>query len=156
MERGGYRTLIPPLIVSTLTWYDDFMIKKVLATLAGAIVGMLGLSTPAFAGNPHFVEATATVVGNTITVDFKEAGLGNEEQVHVVLTADAQCVNRGGNPPQAANKQAVVAADDFPVQNGHVTGTLSVTATLSCSPPMTIVFSNVVLTDETSGISVNL
>jgi len=114
----------------------------------------------AFAGSPHFVDdkVVATQDGATLTVVFKEAGLGDEDQVHVVLSADAQCVNPGGNDPQAANKESFNAAGDFPVQNGRAEGTLSLTAVFqpSCSPPMTVEFSNIVLTDETNGISVNL
>jgi hypothetical protein len=34
-------------------------------------------------------------------VTFKEAGLGNEPQVHVVLSATALCINGGGKHPPA-------------------------------------------------------
>jgi hypothetical protein len=65
-----------------------------------------------------------TVSGNTVTVSGKEAGLGDEAQVHVVLTATAECFNGGGNHPKAANKTSVTAAGDFPVQNGKGTSPL--------------------------------
>ena len=107
------------------------------------------------AGNPHFVFTTTTVTGDTVTVSGKIAGLGNEEQVHVVLNADAECVNRGGHNPSAANKDALVAAGDFPVQNGKATFSLSATADFQpdCSPPMELRITNVIVCDTTSGIS---
>lgn len=116
------------------------------------------MSQLAFAGNPHFVTADASRDGNTLTVSFKEAGLGNEEQVHVVLSADALCINPGSHHPKAANKESLEAAGDFPVQNGKAEGTLSVTASFQpeCSPPMTVVFTNVTLVDETSGATANI
>jgi hypothetical protein len=127
----------------------------VVAALAGAMAAM---SAVAFAGNPHFVTADATRTDNTLTVTFKEAGLGNEPQVHVVLSATALCINNGGKHPKAVNKASVSAAGDFPVQNGKAEGTLSVTATFQpdCSPPMTVAFTNVTLTDETSGATANI
>jgi hypothetical protein len=136
------------------------MKARLLAALVGAVLGASLMSTPAWAGSPHFVDdkATATVDGDTVTVTFKEAGLGDEPQVHVVLTADAACINPGGNHPQAGNKESFNAAGDFPVQNGKAEGSLSVTAVFqpSCSPPMSVAWSNIVLTDETSGITLVL
>ena len=120
---------------------------------------ILGLaSQAAVAGNPHFVTADASRSGNTLTVSFKEAGLGNESQVHVVLSATALCINNGGKHPKAVNKESVSSADDFPVQNGKAEGTLTVTATFKpeCSPPMTVQFTGVTLVDETSGARANI
>jgi hypothetical protein len=44
------------------------------------------------------------------------------------------------------------------VQNGKANFSLSVTATFqpSCNPPMSVVFTNVTVTDTTNGISKNL
>jgi len=125
--------------------------------LIGLAVFALGIQA-AFAGSPHFVTASASRSDNTLSVSFKEAGLGNEPQVHVVLDATALCINNGGHHPRAVNKEHVSAADDFPVQNGKAEGTLSVTATFQpeCSPPMTVAFTDVTLTDETSGITANI
>jgi hypothetical protein len=112
----------------------------------------------AFAGSPHFVTADASRSGNTLSVTFKEAGLGNEPSVHIVLSATAQCINNGGKHPKAVNKQSVSAGEDFPVQNGKAEGTVSVTATFQpdCSPPMEVRFTNVTLEDETSGATANI
>ena len=112
--------------------------------------------TNAWAGSPHFVQdISITRDGNTLTVSGKEAGLGNESQVHIVVSAEAQCINPGQKHPKAANKESVSAEGDFPVQNGKANFTLSLTATFqpNCTPPMTVVFTNVVVTDETNGIS---
>src|SRR5262245_47474885 len=97
------------------------------AFVAAALTLVLGAQA-AFAGSPHFVTADASRSGATLSVAFKEAGLGNEPQVHVVLSATAQCINGGGKHPKAVNKESVSAAGDFPVQNGRAEGTLSVTA----------------------------
>lgn len=120
-------------------------------------VGALGISAPAaFAGSPHFVhDITVSRTDNSLTVSGKEAGLGNEDQVHIVVTATALCINPGQHHPKAANKASVSAEGDFPVQNGKANFSLTVTATFqpNCSPPMTVVFTDVTVTDETNGIS---
>jgi hypothetical protein len=125
---------------------------------------VLGLATAAavtavWAGSPHFVgEVTATRAGDTLTVTGKEAGLGNEAQVHIVLSATAQCFNSGGHHPKAANKESVTAEGVFPVQNGKADFMLSATASFQpdCSPPMTVVFTDVTVTDTTNGLSQSL
>jgi hypothetical protein len=89
-----------------------------------------------------------------VTVSAKEAGLGDEAQIVAVLSGDAQCVNRGGNEPQAANKQAFSTSSVVPVQNGKADYSISLTATFqpNCSPPMSVVWSNLMLTDTTNGL----
>ena len=119
-------------------------------------LALSGLAVPAAqAGSPHFVSATATRSGDSLTVTTKEAGLGNEPQVHVVVSATALCINGGGHNPKAVNKSDVTAAGDFPVQNGHADATLTLTANFQppCSPPMTVQFTNVSVTDTTNNIS---
>ena len=130
--------------------------------LLAATVALLTMAAPAWAGSPHFVDGHTTLsqTGDTLTVHFKLAGLGDEAQVHVVLTADAACVNPGSNEPKAENKGATLAEGIFPVQNGRAEGELSGTATFDpsapCPDPMTIAYSNVVVTDTTNGISLAL
>lgn len=133
-------------------------LKKRFVALAALVGAVAAISAVAYAGNPHFITADATRSGNTLSVTFKETGLGNEPQVHIVLSATALCINNGGKHPKAVNKTSVSAADDFPVQNGKAEGTLSVTATFQpdCSPPMTVQFTDVTLTDETSGATANI
>jgi hypothetical protein len=134
--------------------------RRALSAVLAALALFAAAPSAAFAGAPHFVDDQSgfTVSGSTLTATFKEAGLGSEPQVHVVLSATASCVNPGGNKPSAANKQSVSADGTFPVQNGQATGELNVTAVFQppCSPPMSVVFSGVTLTDTTSGISISL
>lgn len=133
-------------------------VRFVLATAVLVALFMFAGSQVAFAGSPHFVSANATRSGNTLTVSGKEAGLGNETQVHIVLNATAQCINGGGKHPKAVNKENVSAAGDFPVQNGQATFTLTVTATFKpdCSPPMSVVFTNVTLTDAAHNVTAKI
>jgi hypothetical protein len=127
---------------------------------AVSVIGVAGSMEAAWAGSPHFVSNTvqATIDGNTVTVSGKEAGLGDEDQVHIVVTADAACINPGNNHPKAANKESFSTAGDFPVQNGKAEFSLTVTATFQpdCTPPMTLVWSNITVTDTTNGISRSL
>jgi hypothetical protein len=120
-------------------------------------LAMMALIVPAaFAGSPHFVnDISITRDGNSLSVSGKEAGLGDETQVHIVVTADAQCINPGTKHPKAGNKESFSAEGDFPVQNGKADFSLTLTATFQpdCTPPMTVVFSNVTVTDVTHDIS---
>ena len=122
-------------------------------------LAVLAVGVPAWAGSPHFVDATVTCTrsGNTLTCSGKEAGLGDEAQIHIVVSATAECINPGHHHPKAANKESVSAAGDFPVQNGKANFSLSVTASFQpeCSPPMTVVFVDVTVTDTTNNISVS-
>jgi len=78
--------------------------------------------------------------------------------VHIVVTATAECINPGDHHPKAANKESVSAEGNFPVQNGKANFSLTLTATFQpdCTPPMTVVFTNVTVTDTTNGISASL
>src|SRR2546425_7077297 len=95
------------------------MTRKV--AIVGAVIAMLAFTVAiTTAGSPHFIGNTITksTSGNSLTVSGKEAGLGDEAQVHIVVTATASCINPGDHHPKAANKASVTAAGDFPVQNG--------------------------------------
>ena len=120
-----------------------FMIVT-LFTLAAAV-----FAVPAWAGSPHFVGTpTITRSGDALTVSGKVAGLGDETQINVAVTADVACVNPGSNLPKAENKGATIAEGTFPVQNGKALFSVTGTGTTSpdCSPPMTLRYSNVVVT----------
>ena len=119
------------------------------------LVAVLALATAAvavpvaFAGSPHFVGTpTITRSGDAITVSGKVAGLGDETQINVAVTADVACINPGNNQPKAENKGATIAEGTFPVQNGKANFSVTGTGTTSpdCSPPMTLRYSNVVVT----------
>ncbi len=134
------------------------MLRKALIAVVGVVaVVTLAFAGPASAGSPHFVSntLTATQDDGTLTVSGKEAGLGDEDQVHIVVDATASCINPGNNKPQAGNKESVSAEGDFPVQNGKAEFSLTLTADFQpdCSPPMTVVWTDITVTDETSGIS---
>lgn len=132
---------------------------KKLAWLAALAVA-LTVTAVAWAGSPHFIQSAFVVdeADNVLTVSGKEAGLGDEAQIHVVVTADALCINNGGNHPKAVNKESFSAEGDFPVQNGKAEFTLVLTATFQpdCSPPMTVDWTNIVVTDETNGLTKKL
>ena len=121
-----------------------FILLSVLALVAAA------LAVPvSWAGRAHFVGTpTITRSGDALTVSGKVAGLGDETQINVAVTADVACVNPGNNEPKAENKGATIAEGTFPVQNGKANFSVTGTGTTSpdCSPPMTLVYSNVVVT----------
>ena len=123
-----------------------------------AAIAMLVMAGTALAGvtGAHFVGSPSIITsGNTVSASGKVAGLGNVEQIHVTLSGDAACINRGNNHPKAANKESFSTAGDFPVQNGKAEFSLDLTATFqpNCSPPMTVQWSNVVITVTAPGVS---
>ena len=125
-------------------------------TVVGCTI--LAVLVPAWAGSPHFIYANATRSGNSLTVSFKEAGLGDEPTVNITVSATAECINGGSKHPKAVNKGTFSTSKAFTVNNGQATGTLTLTATFqpACSPPMTVVFTNVSITDSSNGISKNI
>jgi hypothetical protein len=121
-----------------------FLLVAVLALVAAAVAVPVAL-----AGSPHFVGSpTITRSGDAITVAGKVAGLGDETQINVAVTADVACINPGNNQPKAENKSATIAEGTFPVQNGKALFSVTGVGTTSpdCSPPMTLRYSNVVVT----------
>jgi hypothetical protein len=130
-------------------------VRRTLATLALAAGLLAATMAPAFAAAPHFVGTpTATRDGDQLTVQFKLAGLGNDDQT-ITLTADVACVNPGNNEPKAENKGALLATGVFSPKNGNVVGSLSGTGTTdpACNPPMTLAYQNVTVTDVTAQVS---
>jgi hypothetical protein len=119
---------------------------KITLLIAAVLVCAVGV---VLAGNPHFIQVKVTQYDSTLNVSGKEAGLGNETQVHIVVEATAACINRGSHHPRAANKTSVSAEGDFPVQNGKAYFDLTLEATFQpeCSPPMTVEFSNIEIYD---------
>ena len=139
-------------------------LKKSIWTATVSMLALAAVASIAMAANAHFVgNPTATVSGDTLTVEFKAAGLGNVPNADFSLSASAnifsRCYTRKGNKPQAANKQETVALssdETFPVSNGQTTGTITLTApdsTLDCPPGQvavteSVTFENVVLSGE--------
>jgi hypothetical protein len=140
-----------------------------LTTIAMALAVGLGV---AWAANPHFIFAKASLdKENNLVIAFKEAGLGSNQLIHYVASADStatyQCVNHGGKCPQAANKTTVSGpvsgeATFSSGKNGQITQSLTVSppplpADFSCPNGQVlevaaVTYSNITLTDTTNGI----
>ena len=143
--------------------------RKVLLKLGIAlstVLVLLALGTSvAFADNPHFISASASLdkSGNLVAT-FKEAGLGTTVSTETISltangTATYACINGGNNHPKASNKETVngpvSASGAFPVRNGQTTGSLTVgppgPGSFSCPSGQRLVlafvsYTNVVLT----------
>jgi hypothetical protein len=136
---------------------------------ATLIIGSTAVS--AFADSPHFTTASATLLNNgDLKVSFKEAGLGTNQLITYVASADATatyaCRNGGGNFPADPKKQTVSgpvsATGDFSSgKNGSVSASLTLSppaSTLNCPGGQrevlgTVSYSNVVITDTTNDVS---
>lgn len=137
------------------------------------------LAIPAVAyggGAPHFIKhATASSLdGANLVCGFKEAGLasGAVETVQCAAQAVAvyECLNNGGNHPQAANKETVngdvAGTGTFTAdQNGNIDGSVEAAppgpGAFSCPSGQTLLlasvaYTNVVVTDLTSGATLAL
>ena len=133
------------------------MRRLILAVLPVLAVGAVAVPV-AWAGSPHFNTVSATRAGNSLTVSGKEAGLGNEAQVNIEVSATAECINKGEKHPKAENKGSIATNENVPVQNGKANFSLTLTATFKpeCVPPMTLAFTNITVSDTTNGISTSL
>ena len=148
--------------------------KRRITTVALVFAAVALIAQQALAVNPHFVSASPTLNNNgTLTVNFKEAGLGDNQLINYRLTADASatyvCVNKGGGNPSAQNKTTVAgpvsAEGSFNSgKNGNVTASLTLSpppSDISCPKGQTlqlaqVTYNNVTLTDLTNNISVSL
>jgi hypothetical protein len=149
------------------------MRRMLLFFVAAFATAALAVPT-ALAVSPHFINASGTVNSDgTLTVSFKEAGLGTNQNINYTLSAQGTatwvCVNKGGANPSAQNKTTV---------NGPVSssGTFNsgkngnITASLTVSPPPSNItcpngqklelasatYTGVTLTDTTNNITVSL
>jgi hypothetical protein len=122
--------------------------RKVSLAVVLLVVGILAVSLAA--GNAHFVGVPQTSIVDVVDLlaSGKVAGLGNIPQIHVELSAEAACINPGSHKPQAANKESFSTGGDFPVQSGKALFSLALEAQFQpdCSPPMTVVWSNIQIT----------
>jgi hypothetical protein len=124
------------------------MHKKLFALLASLLATLVvaggALSSPALADSPHYVQGpTATVNGNSLTVSWKAAGLGNtttsvDFALTGTITTTSQCYTKSGNPVNGVPKTETIdvnATGTFPVRNGQTTGSLTVSpiSTLECT-----------------------
>ena len=134
------------------------------------LLGLALVATAAMAASPQFLRAPSAQLGSPkVIVKWTEIGLGLTEGVDYVARATAaaryQCVNRGSNCPAASNKEDVLSdvsvAGRFLVDNGRITGTLTIPApdsTLKCPGNqvvgvVSVVFTNITLTDTTNGVT---
>jgi hypothetical protein len=147
---------------------------RAIVMATAALVVMLAMAAPALAQSPHFIRASGNLNSDgSLTVSFKEAGLGTNQLINYALTADATatyvCVNRGGANPSAQNKTTVagpvIATGSFSSgKNGQVTASLTVSpppSDISCPPGQSlqlaqVSYTNVVLTDTTNNVSIAL
>jgi hypothetical protein len=148
--------------------------KRLLLALFAPLVLVVAMAAPAHAVSPHFISASGTLNANgTLTVNFKEAGLGTNQNINYTLSADATatyvCVNNGGANPSAQNKTTVagpVSASGMfnSGKNGNVVASLTVNpppSDIACPKGQTlqlasVSYTNVTLTDTTNNISVSL
>ena len=144
-----------------------------LALLLTSVGAVTALAAPvAHADSPHFVRATGSLNSDgTLDVSFKEAGLGTNQLITYVASADGTavyvCVNRGGANPSASNKTTVSgpvsATGTFKSgKNGQVTAALTLnppsSGDFSCPPGQSaavasVSYTNVTITDTTNGVS---
>jgi hypothetical protein len=128
-----------------------------------------------WAASPHFVGPVKAklVAGNDVQVCFKEAGLGSNETITYVASANATatfvCVNHGGQCPNAANKRTVSgpvsATGSFSSgKNGQISQCLTLEApdqgSFSCPGGQTVTLSEVSysaiqLSDTTNSVTQN-
>ena len=139
-------------------------------SVALAVFLAIGLTAGvALADSPHFIGTpSGTVSGNTLTVNFKAAGLGTGDYADFTLTGTvnvfSRCYNKGGNKPQADNKQETInvnQAGTFPVRGGQTTGSFTVTplSTLTCPGNQVVVIESVsfdLLLTGPGGITANI
>jgi hypothetical protein len=134
--------------------YFAMSAPRIFITMMAALMLAALVVQPASAVKAHFLFTTGTVnADGSITVTFKEAGLGNSlNSVLISISGTADCINGGGSHPKAANKSALAASGTFTVSNGQASGSLTTNApafTPSCTPPMTVQVVNAIIIDPT-------
>jgi hypothetical protein len=145
--------------------------KRRIAVVALVFAAVALIAQQALAVSPHFISASGTLNNNgTLTVNFKEAGLGTNQNITYVASADATatyvCVNNGGGNPSAQNKTTVAgpvsATGTFNSgKNGNVTASLTLNpppSDISCPKGQTlqlaqVSYTNVAITDTTNNIT---
>jgi hypothetical protein len=136
---------------------------RLIVASAVAVIAALAFTSIAAAQNPHFIRASSGLTNSgALTATFKIAGLGDNETISVTLSAQATaqyaCFNRGGNHPEATNKETVsgpVSATGLFTsgQNGQVNGSLTAgppsPGDFSCPPGQNLVLTFVQYTGVT-------
>jgi hypothetical protein len=148
--------------------------KQTLVLRVLAMAAVLFLVSAAFAQNPHFVGAASATINDdgSLTVSWKEAGLGNNQNIDYLLTATGvatyACQNNGGNFPKDPKKydqtSNLSGAGTFNSgQNGQITASLTVGPPPPVSPSnckgnqrevlLAVSYSGITVTDTTNGVS---
>jgi len=142
------------------------MVRKTGIGLAAVLAVVLMMSS-VLAANAHFIGTPQiSQSGNTLVVTASIAGLGDAEGADFSLTGSvdvfSRCYNRGGNKPQADNKQETIAVDQeatFPVKNGRTNVRFEITplSTLTCPGNQVVRIESVTydLTLSGEGVSFN-
>jgi hypothetical protein len=128
--------------------------RRILIMLA-AMSATAAIAVPvALADSPHYIKGpTATLSNNSLTVSWKAAGLGNTVtsvnfSLTGTITTSSQCYTKSGNPVNGVPKSETTDVDatgNFPVRNGSVTGSLTVSplSTLTCTGSQHVVILSV-------------
>jgi hypothetical protein len=124
--------------------------------------------------NPHFVSATSSISdAGVLSCTFKEAGLGNNQNIDYTLTATVDAtfgfVNNGGNvvqgQPWHAESTTLASTTLSSDKNGNIEGALTDTAlTPNLAQPnghnwrqvIDVSYTNVSVNDTTNGVSVQV
>jgi DNA-binding transcriptional regulator of glucitol operon len=84
---------------SISSWGEVQQMKRRIAVVALVFMAFALIAQQALAQNEHFIRASANLNNNgTLTVSFKEAGLGTNQLITYVASADAtapMCVSTG-------------------------------------------------------------
>jgi hypothetical protein len=150
--------------------------QRIIMRQAKVVLGVLGTlmltAGIGWAANPHFVgKVTATLnADGSLTVSWKEAGLGDNQNIDYVASAVASatfnCVNNGGQCPNAANKTTVEGPVSAPGtfnsgKNGQITASLTIqppgAGEFTCPSGQALTLSEIsytgiTITDNTNGI----
>src|SRR5262249_27497494 len=124
--------------------------------------------------SPHFVSAASAISeAGVLSATFKEAGLGNNQNIDYTLTADVKAtfgfVNNGGNvvqgQPWLVTGRTLASTTPRPDKNGNIVGTLTGTAlTPNLRQPngnnwrqvIDVSYTNVFVNDTTNLVSVQV
>lgn len=115
---------------------ETTMMKRIGIIAALCMLLVTVAASVALAANAHFIRSSASGPNNqgNLLVNFKIAGLGDNETITVTASADATavyaCRNNGGNFPSDPKKTEVSgpvsASGDFTSgKNGQITGSLT-------------------------------
>jgi hypothetical protein len=146
---------------------------RIIVVATAALVASLAFAAGALADAPKFHSADSSINNDgALVASWDERGLGNDN-VDYTLTADAEavyaCINRGGNHPEAANKETVnaevTANGSFEPKNGRIQASLTAgppsAGSFTCPGGQRLVlaavsYTNIELCDTTNNVCTSL